>query len=98
MKARAPQSGDDPRTDLLVALFAAAMMLFNFPLLALWNVPATVFGLPVLPVALFAIWAALIAVLVWVMERGGRSAAPPPDAQASPPETARHSDSGRDPP
>ena len=61
-----------PRAQTLVALCAAAMTLFNFPLLAVWGQDATVFGLPLLPMALFGIWAGLIAILAWVSERGGR--------------------------
>jgi len=53
----------------LLALFAAGVLLFNFPLLKLWLSDATVFGLPLLPVALFGAWAALIAVLAFLMER-----------------------------
>jgi hypothetical protein len=53
----------------LVALFALALLLFNFPLLALWDRDATLFGLPLFPTALFALWALLIAVLAWLMER-----------------------------
>jgi hypothetical protein len=54
----------------LVALFCVALLLFNFPLLALWDHNATLWGLPLFPTALFLIWAALIALLAWVMERG----------------------------
>jgi hypothetical protein len=54
----------------LVALFFAGWALFNFPLLALWDHEAEVFGLPLFPLALFAIWALLIAALAWVAERG----------------------------
>ena len=53
----------------LAALFAAGLLLLNFPLLALWDQPFTVFGLPLFPTALFAVWAALIAALAVVMER-----------------------------
>jgi len=53
----------------LVALFAAGLLLFNFPLLALWDHDARVFGLPLFPAALFLIWALLIAALAWVVER-----------------------------
>jgi len=53
----------------LVALFAAALLLFNFPLLALWDHPAMVMGLPLFPLALFVTWALLIAALAWLMER-----------------------------
>lgn len=54
----------------LVALFALALLLFNLPLLALWDRPLTVFGLPLLPAALFFIWAGLIGLLAWIVERG----------------------------
>ena len=54
----------------LAALFAAALLLFNFPLLALWDHPVLVFGLPLFPLALFSIWALLIVVLAWLLERG----------------------------
>ena len=56
----------------LLALFAAGVLLFNFPLLKLWLSDATVFGLPLLPVALFGAWAVLIAVLAWLMESKGK--------------------------
>lgn len=53
----------------LVALFAGGWALLNFPLLALWDRDATLFGLPLFPAALFAVWAALIGALAWVVER-----------------------------
>lgn len=53
----------------LIALFALALLLFNFPLLALWDADALVFGLPLFPTALFALWALLIALLALLMER-----------------------------
>jgi hypothetical protein len=56
-------------TQRLVALFAAALLLFNFPLLALWDREALVLGLPLFPAALFGLWALLIAALAWLMER-----------------------------
>ena len=55
-------------TQRLLALFAAGWLLFNFPLLALWDHDARVWGLPLFPLALFVIWAVLIAVLAWVVE------------------------------
>ena len=53
----------------LLALFAAGLLLFNFPLLALWDREVTVVGLPLFPAALFAIWGGLIAVLALLSER-----------------------------
>ncbi len=55
----------------LLALFGAGMLLFNFPLLKLWLIDGTVFGLPLLPVALFGAWVLLIAVLALLMETRG---------------------------
>lgn len=53
----------------LVALFALALALLNFPLLALWDHEALVAGLPLFPTALFVLWAALIGLLAWLLER-----------------------------
>ncbi|MDP2870379.1 hypothetical protein [Methyloversatilis sp.] len=60
------------RTQRLLALFAAALLLFNFPLLALWDRDATLLGLPLFPAALFVVWGALIALLGWIIERPER--------------------------
>ena len=55
-------------TQRLLALFGAGVLLFNFPLLKLWLSEHTVFGLPLLAVALFGAWALLIALLALLME------------------------------
>jgi hypothetical protein len=68
----------------LVALFVVGWLLFNFPLLQLWDREATVFGIPLFPAALFIAWGAVIAALGWIAERGleeergGEAPAPPP--------------------
>jgi hypothetical protein len=53
----------------LVALFFAGLVLFNFPLLALWDRDLTLFGLPLFPTALFIGWGVLIAAVGWTVER-----------------------------
>jgi fatty acid desaturase len=53
----------------MLALFAAGLLGFNFPLLALWDVDTTLFGVPLFPAALFLVWALLIAVLGFISER-----------------------------
>lgn len=58
----------------LAALFVGGWMLLNFPLLALWDVDATWWGVPVFPVALFVLWAVLIAVIAWLVERPFKAA------------------------
>ena len=54
----------------LFALFMAAVALFNFPLLALWDHDVQVWGIPLFPLGLFSVWLILIAALAWIMETG----------------------------
>jgi hypothetical protein len=54
----------------LLALFALGCLLLNFPLLMLWDRDLSLWGLPLFPLALFALWGLLIVVLAWRMERG----------------------------
>ena len=65
------KGGRGPRTQVLVAICATGLALVNFPLLIVWDQPATVFGLPLLPTALFLIWVSLIVALALASERGG---------------------------
>ena len=51
-----------------VALCLLGTLLFNYPILALFNVSGMVFGVPVLYVYMFIAWAALIAVMGWFAE------------------------------
>lgn len=51
----------------LSALFVAAALLLDYPLLALWDRDAMIGGLPLFPLALFALWAALIALTAWLV-------------------------------
>ena len=57
----------------LLALFVAAGLFFNFPLLGLWDIDTTWLGVPVFPVALFTLWLLLIAAMAWLMERSGQA-------------------------
>ena len=63
----------------LVALFAGGCALFNFPLLGLWDRDVSVFGVPLLPAALFLLWAGLVVALAWLMERPDEHPGPMPD-------------------
>jgi ligand-binding sensor protein len=51
-----------------IALCMLGMVLFNFPVLALFNVAGTVLGVPVLYAYIFAAWAAMIAVMALLAE------------------------------
>ena len=53
----------------LIALFMLGWVLFNFPLLSLFNQPATLLGIPSLYVYIFAAWAVVIALVAWIAER-----------------------------
>ncbi|MBD5803272.1 hypothetical protein AZOA_27080 [Azoarcus sp. Aa7] len=53
----------------LAALVLLGSLLFNYPLLALFNHPALVGGVPILYVYVFAAWALLVGLLVLVVER-----------------------------
>ena len=52
----------------LVGLFLLGILLFNFPLLTLFNRPVLALGIPVLYLYLFAAWS-LIIVLMLIISR-----------------------------
>ena len=51
-----------------VALCMLGILLFNYPILALFNVTGTVFGVPLLYAYIFIAWAVLIAMMAFVAE------------------------------
>ena len=51
-----------------VALCMLGILLFNYPILALFNVSGRVFGVPLLYAYVFIAWAALIILMAWVAE------------------------------
>ena len=53
----------------LIALFLLGNLLFNYPLLALFNRAETLLGVPVLYVYVFGAWALLIALLAHIAEK-----------------------------
>ncbi len=57
------------RNERLVALFMLGLLLFNYPLVAMFNVAATFLGLPVLYLYMFSAWATLILVGAAVVKR-----------------------------
>jgi hypothetical protein len=60
---------DETRGQRFVALCMLGMLLFNFPILALFNVSGTVLGVPVLYAYIFVAWAILIALMALVANR-----------------------------
>jgi hypothetical protein len=62
--------GDSERKgQRMAALCMLGCVLFNFPVLALFNVSGTLFGVPLLYAYIFLAWALLIALMAWVVER-----------------------------
>ncbi len=57
------------RGQRLLALFLLGCLLFTYPIVALFNVRATVLGIPVLYAYLFSAWALLIVLAAVIMER-----------------------------
>ena len=58
------------RSERFVALCMFGIVLFNYPILALFNVSGTLFGVPVLYAYIFIAWSALIGLMAWVAESG----------------------------
>jgi hypothetical protein len=59
----------DVRGQRLAALCLLGLMLFCYPVLAVFNVQATVWGIPVLYAYFFVAWGALIGLMALVIER-----------------------------
>ena len=58
------------KAERLVGLFLLGCLLFNYPLLALFNLRATILGIPSVYAYLFAAWLLLVALAAAIMERG----------------------------
>jgi hypothetical protein len=53
-----------------VAVCMFGVLLFNYPILALFNVSGVLLGVPMLYVYMFVAWAVLIALMAWIAESG----------------------------
>ena len=65
-----PMSEFESKGQRFVALCMLGMLLFNYPILALFNVSGTLFGVPLLYAYIFIAWAALIASMALIAESG----------------------------
>ena len=59
----------DARGQRLASLCLLGLVLFGYPVLAVFNVPATIAGIPVLYAYFFIAWGALIGLMALVIER-----------------------------
>ncbi len=62
---------DMQKAQRCVAVCLLGALLFNYPFLALFNRAGQFLGIPIFYVYLFAVWAALIALLAYVVEGKG---------------------------
>lgn len=53
----------------LVVLFLLGCLIFNYPLLALFNTPQTFLGIPLLYVYVFCAWVLLIGLTILIVEK-----------------------------
>jgi len=58
----------ETKSQRFIALCALGLLLFNYPILALFNVSGTVLGVPVLYAYIFIVWAVLIALMAMLAE------------------------------
>ena len=54
------------KSDRLVALFLLGTILFNFPILSLFNRKVLALGIPLLYLFLFGVWAGLIGMIIFI--------------------------------
>lgn len=59
-------------TQRLVAVFLVAVLVFNYPIVSLFDRPEPLVGVPALYLAIFAAWGVVIAAMAWIVERGSR--------------------------
>ncbi|RMF02871.1 MAG: hypothetical protein D6768_07225 [Chloroflexi bacterium] len=52
----------------LTALFFLGCLLFNYPVITLFSTDGLILGIPTLYIFIFVSWAALIALMAWVIE------------------------------
>ena len=60
----------------LVGLFLLGVLLFNFPLLSLFNRPALVWGIPVVFLYLFSVWALFIFMILLISRSNPKTTFP----------------------
>jgi hypothetical protein len=65
-------NGDERRAQRLAALCMLGFLLFNYPVLALFNQPVRLLGIPLVYLYIFAAWGLLVALMAFVARRRDR--------------------------
>ena len=85
------------RRELLIALFLLAVLLLTPPLLIVFNQATRLFGVPLLYLYLFVVWAVLIALVALAVERRDvADALDDPDSEVPGREAARFTGAATD--
>jgi hypothetical protein len=61
----------DKKGQRLGAVCLVSFLLFNYPVLALFNVPVTALGIPLLYLYIFVAWSVVVALMALIIERRG---------------------------
>lgn len=59
-------TNDSIKNKRLAGLFLLGCIVFNYPLLSLFNLRRILFGLPLFYLYIFSVWSAMIILLIWV--------------------------------
>jgi hypothetical protein len=70
-------TNDGSKNKRLVGLFLLGCVLFNYPLLSLFNLKHLLYGLPLFYLYIFSVWSAMIILLIAITHRSGRQKKPP---------------------
>ncbi|RZS95653.1 hypothetical protein [Cecembia calidifontis] len=57
------------KNQYLWGVFFLGLFLLNYPVLYLYNIPAKLAGIPVLFLMVFAFWALIIGLTIWVLRK-----------------------------
>lgn len=63
---------DTLKSQYLLAVFFLGMFLFNYPVLSIYNIPRTLFGIPLLYTMIFGFWILIIVVTLLVIRKTNR--------------------------
>lgn len=64
------------RSNRLIGLFLLGYLLFNHPLISLFNLPTRVWGIPLLYAYIFGVWALLIFLVAIIASNDSRQSQP----------------------
>ena len=76
-------TNDSIKNKRLVGLFLLGCLLFNYPLLSLFNIKKILLGIPLFYLYIFSVWSVIITLLIIVTRRSNSPNKPPGDDNPS---------------